>query len=75
MVADYFTRNLHYASTYWEEHSLNFAEMLDQLMTEQTLERLCANASMMVLSFNQKCGMNFFLFLGSLMSQFNFGCE
>jgi len=54
--ADFFTRNLHYASTYWEEHSLNFAEMLDQLMTEQTLEKLCVNATRMVLGFNEKCG-------------------
>jgi hypothetical protein len=57
-ITDFFTRNLHYASTYWEEHSLNFAEMLDKLMNEQTLEKLCANASMMVLVFNQKCGIH-----------------
>jgi len=39
----FFRENLHYASTYAEEHQENFKEMLFKMMEEETLQKLIEN--------------------------------
>jgi len=49
-----FTRNLHYAASYWQEHGANFEAMVDQMMKEPTLMKVADNAEMMCLAFTER---------------------
>lgn len=56
LLEDFFTKNLHYATSWWEEHCVNFEEMLEKLMTAESLSKLSFNAAKMTLTFNAKTG-------------------
>jgi ubiquinone/menaquinone biosynthesis C-methylase UbiE len=51
---DFFTKNLHYATSWYEEHCENFEAMMDKLMQAESLAKLAVNAAQMTLSFNAK---------------------
>ena len=51
---DFFTKNLHYATSWWSEHCENFEAMLSKLMTGESLVKLSVNAAKMTLGFNAK---------------------
>lgn len=51
---DFFTKNLHYATSWWEEHCENFEAMFDKLMTAESLAKMSVNAAKMTLGFNAK---------------------
>lgn len=53
---DLLTINLHYASTFWEEHANNFYAMFTQMLDEETIGKLTQNAATMCLTFNHKIG-------------------
>lgn len=54
VCADFFTKNLHYATSWYEEHCENFEAMLDKLMTADSLAKMSVNAAQMTLGFNTK---------------------
>lgn len=53
---DFFTKNLHYSTNWWEEHSTNFGEMIQKILTAENVFKLVATSSLMVLQFNTKSG-------------------
>lgn len=54
LLVDFFTKNLHYATSWWSEHCENFEAMLSKLMTAESLCKLAVNAAKMTLGFNAK---------------------
>jgi len=56
LLIGFFTENLHYASTYAEEHQENFKEMLFKMMEEETLQKLIENTKGLCLQLNLKKG-------------------
>lgn len=54
LTIDFFTKNLHYATSWYEEHCENFEAMMDKLMQSESLAKLAVNAAQMTLNFNAK---------------------
>jgi hypothetical protein len=51
---DLFTRNLHFAGSFWEEHRLNVKELFSKVMSQENLVRICENAARLCLTFNEQ---------------------
>lgn len=55
-VQDFFTKNLHYAVSFWQEHRENFREMIERLLAPEVLEKLAKNAAYLTITFNHTLG-------------------
>mmetsp|Transcript_21837 Transcript_21837/g.24377 ORF Transcript_21837/g.24377 Transcript_21837/m.24377 type:complete len:429 (+) Transcript_21837:37-1323(+) len=56
LEADFFTKNLHYATNWQCEHASNFRKFLTDLILPDTLQKICENASTLCMKFNEKIG-------------------